>query len=399
MCIRNELGEELLASVLGLPILGEGDTEQWQVSIYECLDPKTAATLYLSIVISSMEGQGLDLDEENGACLRELLTDTDVAGIAAATLPEASPASAAMVEDFQGKLLTCLAGLLLPDDGRPAAGPPPPDDSLIWQYDTGTEGELVIVSSTVIEGVVYASSYENRVYALDAETGELLWSFEAESDLDIPPLVAGGVVFVEDLANLYALDASTGDLLWMKSAHAALVSDGIVYIPTSPRDDDFSVSAVDAVSGEQLWATKMPMPRSGLPLLFPLTAAGSNVYVSDDHRVHALDSTIGKLVWTLDAGDPVTAPPTASNGAVFLRSYTTAYALDESTGEELWSHEVDSAESSFPPVVVDDVWYLNGSSLRALDAATGNCSGRLRRTKRKQISGKQRPDNPQWQGA
>ena len=216
----------------------------------------------------------MDLDEENEACLRELLTDTDVAGIAAATLPDASPEGAAMVEDFQGKLLTCLAGLLLPDDGGPAAGPPPPDDSLIWQYDTGTEGELVIVSPTVIEGVVYAGSYENRVYALDAETGELLWSFETESDLSPPPLVAGGVVFVEDLANLYALDASTGDLLWSEksalggSNHAALVSDGIVYIPTSPRDDDFSVSAVDAVSGEQLWATEMP--RSGLPLFCSL---------------------------------------------------------------------------------------------------------------------------------
>ena len=178
---------------------------------------------------------------------------------------------------------------------------------------------------------------------------------------------------MEDLANLYALDASTGDLLWTKSAHAALVSDGTIYIPTSPRDDDFSVSAVDAVSGEQLWATNVS--RSFFPLLFPLTAAGSNVYVSDDHRVHALDSTTGKLVWTLDAGDPVTTPPTASNGVVFLRSYTTAYttayALDESTGEELWSHEVDSAESKFPPVVVDGVWYLNDWSLRALDAATG----------------------------
>ncbi len=191
MCIRNELGEELLASVLGLPILGEGDTEQWQVSIYECLDPEIAATLYLSIVISSMEGQGLDLDEENEACLRELLTDTDVAGIAAATLPEASPASAAMVEDFQGKLLTCLAGLLLPDDGGPAAGPPPPDDSLLWQYSTGNPGELVIVSPSVADGAVYAGSYGDRVYTLDAETGELLWSFETESDLKPPPLVAG----------------------------------------------------------------------------------------------------------------------------------------------------------------------------------------------------------------
>ena len=83
-----------------------------------------------------------------------------------------------------------------------------------------------------------------------------------------------------------------------------------------------------------MWETNVS--RSFFPLFFPLTAAGSSVYVSDDHRVHALDSTTGKLVWTLDAGDPVTAPPTASNGVVFLRSYTTAYALDESTGEGLF---------------------------------------------------------------
>ena len=49
---------------------------------------------------------------------------------------------------------------------------PAPFDSLIWQYDTGTEGELVIVSPTVTGGVVYAGSYEGRVYALDAESGE-----------------------------------------------------------------------------------------------------------------------------------------------------------------------------------------------------------------------------------
>ena len=375
MCIRNELGEELLASVLGLPILVEGDTEQWQVSIYECLDPEIAATLYLSILISRMEGQGLDLDEENEACLGELLTDTDVAGIAAATLPEASPASAAIVEDFQGKLLTCLAGLLLPDDGGPAAGPPPPDDSLFWQYSTGNPGELVIVSPSVADGAVYAGSYGDRVYALDAETGELLWSFETESDLKPPPLVAGGVVLVEDLANLYALDASTGDLLWSEksalggSNHAALVSDGTVYIPTSPRGDDFGVSAVDAVSGEQLWATEMP--RSGLSLLFPLTAAGSNIYVSNDLQVDALEVTTGELIWSFISDAPVQAPPTASSGVVYLNAHGTAYALDESTGEQLWSYGgglfiLDA------PVVVDGVWYLSDSGvLHALDAATG----------------------------
>ena len=276
-----------------------------------------------------------------------------------------------------GFTASLLATLLLVACAAGPPGPRPPDESLIWQYKTGTEGELVIVSPTAVEGVVYAGSYENRVYALDADTGELLWSFEVESDLNPPPLVAGGVVFVEDfvedVANLYALDAATGKELWRSEPSSFSVSGATVYQSTGTADG-LEVSAIDGRSGEKMWATNVS--RSGLfqfvPILFfPLTAAGANVYVSDDTRVHALDSTTGKLVWTLDAGDPIQAPPTASNGVVFIRSYTTAYALDESTGEELWSYEVDYAETESPPVVVDGVWYLNDHALRVLDAATG----------------------------
>ena len=229
---------------------------------------------------------------------------------------------------------------------------------------------MVIVSPTVVQGVVYAGSYEGRVYALDAETGELLWSFESESDLSPPPLVAGGVVFVEDLANLYALDAATGKELWRSEPSSFSVSGATVYQVTEPMSNmKAEVSATDGRSGEKMWATNVS--RSFSLLLFPPTAAGGNVYVSDDHRVHALDSTTGKLVWSFDAGDVVQVPPTASNGVVFIRSYATAYALDESTGEKLWSYEVDSAETKSPPVAVDGVWYLNDWSLRALDADTG----------------------------
>ena len=274
------------------------------------------------------------------------------------------------VVGFTASLLTTL--LLVACAAGPQ-GPRTPDESLIWQYDTGTEDEMVIVSPTVVEVVVYAGSYEGRVYALDAETGELLWSFEAESDLNPPPLVAGVVVFVEDVANLYALDAATGKELWRSEPSSFSVSGATVY-QSKGTADGLEVSATDGRSGAKMWTTNVS--RSGIALFvpilfFPLTAAGVNVYVSDDTRVHALDSTTGRLVWSLDAGDPVQAPPTASSGVVFIRSYTTAYALDESTGEELWSYEADYAETESPPVVVDGVWYLNDHALRALDAATG----------------------------
>ena len=57
-CIRNELGDELLGSVLGLRVAEEGDTEQWQVGIVECLDSETASALLLSIITAGLADEG-----------------------------------------------------------------------------------------------------------------------------------------------------------------------------------------------------------------------------------------------------------------------------------------------------------------------------------------------------
>ena len=284
-CIRNELGDVFVESLLEVSVFEGLDMDEfWR--LFECLDSETANTLFLSIL--SVEE---DLDEEAEDYLRGVLADIDIADTFAADLPDAAPESAAMAEEVSGKLLACLGDLLPPDGGAAAFGPPPPDDSLLWQYRTGNPNEFVVVSPTVADGVVYAVSYDDRVYALDAETGELLWSFKAENGLSPPPLASGGVVLISGLA----LDASTGELLWgddsgpTGSSDAAVLSDGTVYIPTELRDNGFNVRAVDAETGEQLWETDAPRS-SPIPLLFPLTASGGNVYVSDEFQVHALDS-------------------------------------------------------------------------------------------------------------
>ena len=397
-------------------------------ALSQCLEDETLLRLFLTGVI----GQTGPLSAESSTCVRSGFANFDLRSVMFAT-PAESEEEAAMVGGMVGFLLTlsclneeewqavgpslgmgaddrdslqCVIAELGSQEGLAAAlqsgavpptaffgastacdpqmtegesgtitTTPVPDDSLIWQYETGALDEFVIVSPTVVEGVVYAGSDEDRVYALDAETGKLLWSFEVESDLSIPPLVSGGVVFAEDIASIYALDAATGTELWRSELFysselsSSSVSGATAYQGTETADG-LEVSAIDGRTGNQTWATNVPRS-SPIPLLFPLTAAGANVYVSDEFQVRALDSTTGKLVWSFDTGDVVQSPPTASNGAVFLRSYTTAYALDESTGEQLWSYEVDSVETDSPPVVMDGVWYLNDSALRTLDAATG----------------------------
>jgi serine/threonine-protein kinase len=51
-------------------------------------------------------------------------------------------------------------------------------------------------SPAVANGVVYVGSWDNDVYALNAKTGDLLWSYATGAGVDSSPAVANGVVYV-----------------------------------------------------------------------------------------------------------------------------------------------------------------------------------------------------------
>ncbi len=96
---------------------------------------------------------------------------------------------------------------------------------LAWEYDLGT-ARVQEATPVVIDGVMYTSGNLGRVYALNAATGEELWKFEPEVDMQANRSaccdqanrgvqVSGGKVFVASLDGfLYALDAKTGAALW-----------------------------------------------------------------------------------------------------------------------------------------------------------------------------------------
>ncbi|HLV08005.1 MAG TPA: PQQ-binding-like beta-propeller repeat protein, partial [Croceibacterium sp.] len=96
---------------------------------------------------------------------------------------------------------------------------------LAWDYDLGTS-RVQEATPVVIDGVMYTSGNLGRAYALDAATGEELWRFEPEVDMQVNRFtccdqanrgvaVADGKVFVASLDGyLYALDQKSGEVLW-----------------------------------------------------------------------------------------------------------------------------------------------------------------------------------------
>ena len=145
-----------------------------------------------------------------------------------------------------------------------------------WHYDTGSLRGLE-ASPLIHEGVLYATTSWSNVFALDAVSGNELWRWEAEADrlrgaLACCDVVNRGVALYDDKiytgvidGRLVALDAATGEPVWSVQTTpvdepytvtgAPRVVDGKVIIGNGGAEYGVRgyVSAYDAGTGELIW--------------------------------------------------------------------------------------------------------------------------------------------------
>jgi outer membrane protein assembly factor BamB len=80
--------------------------------------------------------------------------------------------------------------------------------------------DYIYSSPAVADRLVYVGSYDHHLYALDAVTGKVRWSFDAGDPISGSPSVVGGLVYASTLAarpkdgRTFGLDARTGRRLW-----------------------------------------------------------------------------------------------------------------------------------------------------------------------------------------
>jgi polyvinyl alcohol dehydrogenase (cytochrome) len=158
---------------------------------------------------------------------------------------------------------------------------------------------------TVAGGRLFVGSQNGTVYALDARSGCIYWTFTAKSGVrtavtfDADPAAGRSAVFFGDTgANVYALDAETGRELWSHAVDAhplARITGSLtvvgrrVFVPVSSIEETAanqpgyacctfrgSLNAFDAATGQLRWRTfTVPEPQAmgksaaGVTLLGP----------------------------------------------------------------------------------------------------------------------------------
>jgi outer membrane protein assembly factor BamB len=203
-----------------------------------------------------------------------------------------------------------------------------------WETDVGAVGRA---SPTVSEGTVYAySKTDQTVTAVDAAGGTTEWSVTLASSRPddrgqgSSPTVADGTVYVGDENHgLYALDAESGETLWtaeLEQPHVTTpaVDLDVVVVPTRTSSGT-SLAALDAASGAVKWERGWGgFGRS------PAIVAGT-VYVSRSAKLEAWDLVTGERQWEGDAGSSV-EPNAVTDGVVWTTSSTQLLAVGTEDG-------------------------------------------------------------------
>jgi alcohol dehydrogenase (cytochrome c) len=151
----------------------------------------------------------------------------------------------------------------------------------VWTFATGVNGGHES-PPIVNDGVMYVTTPQNKLFALDAGTGDLLWMYEH----DLPNRLVAihdtnrGVALYEDRvymatldARVLALDATSGELVWDVTVAdnasgyymtiAPLAAEGRIMVGASGGELGIRgfVVALDAETGAEVWRTHtIPAP-------------------------------------------------------------------------------------------------------------------------------------------
>jgi alcohol dehydrogenase (cytochrome c) len=245
-----------------------------------------------------------------------------------------------------------------------------------WVFQTGATGKFE-TTPIVVDGILYGTAPDNRVFALDAHTGRPIWLYQRQLPGDIRPCcgrvnrgvaILGDKVFFGTLdAHLVALDAKTGSVIWDVPAVdyklgysftlAPLIVKNLVVLGVSGGEYGIRgfVDAYDADSGQRKWRF-YTIPGPGEP--------GHESWEGNSWKIG------GAPAWITGTYDPVsnqlfwpTGNPSPSNrgaGRAGDNLYSnTLLALDADSGKLNWDfqftkHDEHDWDATQVPVMIDD---------------------------------------------
>jgi len=226
-----------------------------------------------------------------------------------------------------------------------------------WEYPV--DKLISECAPAVLDNLVYAGSVNGKIYALEINSGELVWQHEVGNWALFSPSIWNGRVYFgttragDRNETFFALDALSGTLEWkyeFERGHmfhyncTAAIRDGIVYVSVKK----YGLISLDADTGKLLWVYRPPSGPSTAPCI-----SDDTVYVASGD-LYAVDMKTGKEIWSNeDCGGLTISTPIIAGDFLYIGGghHRVIRAFDRRTGEQVWGHETQDIIFSTPAVV------------------------------------------------
>jgi outer membrane protein assembly factor BamB len=235
----------------------------------------------------------------------------------------------------------------------PAKGIKPPFRKL-WRH---TQRPLLEFPPIFVGGKLYAVNNSGNAFALDADTGKVLWERRIGRLNASSPTYYRHRLYIVNLepGHIVKLDAKTGRIIWKRTLpgraeSSPVVIDRTVYFGC----ENGELLALSTISGDVRWATPLGGPVKAAPAYY-----GGRLYVGDyGGYMNAVDAKSGKLVWqsgSLGPGFGASGQFYSTPAVAFGRVYSgnndgRVYSFDTSDGTLAWSYSTGGYAYSGPTV-------------------------------------------------
>jgi outer membrane protein assembly factor BamB len=303
--------------------------------------------------------------------------------------------------------------------------------AIMWEYNPRTFYGFWAFMGAIYNGKIYNINTDNRVYAVDMETGKPVWTWKTTNGgvgYQTYTIAGDGKVYAYTGRSDYTdpetgkqfndeyvcLDSETGEFLWKTNAISGserafggppsvynIIAYGKLYV----GDWRGTTACYGTTQSPQPWSNFQADPEhtgnanrngptdlnvkwtfdGGSAFLAAPAAAYNKIYIgATNGTFFALDYLTGNAAWSFNTGGSIKSSPAIADGRVFFVSDDGYhYALNAETGAQVWKTYIGSdtqflyktlQRRTSSPVVVDGKIYVGSTDFKmyCLDAASGN---------------------------
>jgi len=192
------------------------------------------------------------------------------------------------------------------------------------------------------------------IRAIDKTTGITLWARDYARAFTSALTITSDCIYAGSAdGSLYALKAESGEVIWKTPTQdivrgLPLVAEKAIYFGS----DDGALRAVEKATGKELWK----LQTEGRVVGRPATDRENLYFGSGDGFAYSVKVDTGKLRWRSRTGAAIEASVAMTDDRLFVASFDNfIYALNPENGDRVWKQRMDSRITAQPVVEGDAV--------------------------------------------